>query len=80
MEFFCSSDSSLTECLEHCKNDFEKDLKLLHCLDDLDFQIIGINDLDFHIIGMNDFDFQIIDMNIFDFKSPKYGDFDFKIK
>ena len=51
--FFCSSvsDSSLTESIEHCKsvfeNDFEYDLKLLHCSDELDFQIIDMNDFDF---------------------------------
>ena len=41
-ELFCSSNSSLTECLEHCKkndfgNDFENDLKSLHSSDDFDF-------------------------------------------
>ena len=34
-EFICSSDSSLKESLEHCKNvfedDFENDSKSLHC-------------------------------------------------
>ena len=28
-EFFCSSDSSLKESLEHCKNVFEDDLKMI---------------------------------------------------
>ena len=35
---FCSSDSSFAESLEHCKKDFENDLKSLHCSDDLIFK------------------------------------------
>ena len=50
---FCSSDSSLTKSLEHCENDFGKDfenyLKLFHCSDDFDFQIIVMIDFDFKI-------------------------------
>ena len=46
--FFCSSESFLTESLEHCKNgfgnNFENYLKTLHCSDDFDFQIIDMND------------------------------------
>ena len=54
-ELFCSSNISLTECLEYCKkndfgNDFENDLKSLHSSDDFDFKIIDMNDLDFQII------------------------------
>ena len=40
---FCSSESSLTESLEHCEND----LKSLHSSDDFDFQIVDMNDSDF---------------------------------
>ena len=36
--WFCSSDSSLTESLDHCKIDFENDLKSLHCSDYFNFK------------------------------------------
>ena len=46
-----SSDSSLTESIEHCKNDFgnnlKNDLKSIHCSDDFDIKIIDKNDFDF---------------------------------
>ena len=40
---YCSSDSCLIENLEHCRNDFENDLKSLHCPDDFNFKIIEMN-------------------------------------
>ena len=44
---YCSSNSSLTENLEHCKIDFgidfESYIKSLYCSDDFDFQFIDLN-------------------------------------
>ena len=57
LEFFSSSDSSLIESPEHCKNNFENDLKSLHCSDYFDFQIIDMNDFDFKSPKYGDFDF-----------------------
>ena len=53
-DFFVPQISSLTESIKHCKNYFENYLenylKLLHCSDDFDFQIIEVNDFDFKMV------------------------------